>query len=85
MALKELELTTQLSETARVISVSALEMYDRNPVVGSIGFLALTCYLPLKAILNHFYAIKEEDNKLVAIKLKAKLEAHKISVQKKVN
>ncbi len=62
------------AETAQVFLLGVLEFYDKNPIVASIGFLAVTTVWPLKIVLNHFYKIKQEDNKLVMAKMQAQLK-----------
>lgn len=62
--------TSAAAESIQMLLLGISDFYDKNPIVASIGFLAVTTIWPLKAILNHFYKIKKEDNE----KLKAKMQ-----------
>ncbi|KKD60437.1 hypothetical protein RN22_10910 [Grimontia sp. AD028] len=81
MNLKEFIPTTEVSEVVQLLMLSAMEMYDRNPTVASIGYLSLVCSIPLKILLNHFIAIKKEDNALVKERLRLSLESKKLNAQ----
>lgn len=54
---------------------ACLAFYDKNPVIGSIGFLLLLSSLPLVIILRYLTNMRRLDNQLVADKYRAELEA----------
>lgn len=81
MNLNSFNPTTGISEVTHVMMLTVMDLYDKNPVIASIGYLSLTCSIPLKLVLNHFLAIKHEDNDLVKAKLNANVEARKIQAQ----
>ncbi|PMN52170.1 hypothetical protein BCT30_13645 [Enterovibrio norvegicus] len=78
MNLKEFIPTTEVSEVVHIMMLTAMGMYDKNPIVASIGYLSIACSIPLKLILNHFLAIKQEDNTLVREKIRAAIKAREI-------
>ncbi|MCA3883113.1 hypothetical protein JKP13_20500 [Vibrio vulnificus] len=81
MNLQEFAPTNGVSEVVQVMMLAVMDLYDKNPLIASIGYLSLTCSIPLKIVLNHFLAIKHEDNELVKARLKASIEARKVQAQ----
>ncbi len=54
---------------------ACLAFYDKNPVIGSIGFLVLLSTLPLVVILRYLTNMRRVDNELVVNKYRLELEA----------
>ncbi|WP_288430175.1 hypothetical protein [uncultured Pantoea sp.] len=53
---------------------ACLAFYDKNPVIGSLGFLLLLSSLPLYIILRHTSKMKRVDNDLIVAKLSLELK-----------
>lgn len=54
---------------------ACLAFYDKNPVIGSLGFLLLLSSVPLLISLRYLTNMKRVDNQLVVEKYRLELEA----------
>jgi len=62
---------------------ACLAFYDKNPVIGSIGFLLLLSSVPLIIVLRYMTKMKRVDNQLIVDKYRLELEASAKKMKRK--